>query len=295
MLHNRHAHKLLILFILLLPCTAVAQEFATDLNGFRLWQYKDTAQTFFGKPFQTQKNDEYSAEAYQVTDSSYMVIEHWEKYPDNIYSIQITRYPTRMLPFKGLVLGDPARKVQDALGKPSRTKKLEKPPVTINYYDKANYSTEIDADGRLYSIKIHVTGEFMNDADDKFDQWAAFKKAILAKDMNAVLELVRPDVEIFKDEGVLSIKKRYEDFRSKPDDSFAKALIGERNSVREELGKTEPEEEMRLAENVGVGRVYKFKKGKILKEIVFFPYNGKYRVYEIAFQGKGGKKKGKTK
>lgn len=295
MSNNRHAHKLLLLLILLLPCTAVAQEFATDLNGFRLWQYKDTAQTYFGKPFQTQKNDEYSIEAYQVTDSSYMVIEHWEKYPDNIFSIQITRYPTRMLPFKGLVLGDPARKVQEALGKPSRTKKLEKPPVTVNYYDKTNYSTEIDADGRLYSIKIHVTSEFMNDADDDFDQWTAFKKAVLAKDIKAVLELVRPDVEIFKGGGVLSIKRRYEDFRAKPDADFVNALIGERNSVREELGKTEPEMQMRAAENVGVGQVYKFNKGKILKEIVFFPYNGKYRVYEIAFQGKGGKKKGKTK
>ncbi len=135
----------------------------------------------------------------------------------------------------------------------------------------------------------------MNEADDKFDQWAAFKKAVLAKDMKAILELVRPDVEISRDGEVLSIKKRYEDFRVKPDGDFVKALIGDRNSVLEEIGKTEPEEEMRLAENVGVGRVYKFKKGKILKEIVFFPYNGKYRVYEIAFRGKEGKKKGKTK
>jgi hypothetical protein len=285
----------LIFFVLLLPCTAVAQEFATDLNGFRLWQYKEAAQTYFGKPFQTQKNDEYSLEAYQVTDRSYMVIEHWEKYPDNVYSIQLTRYPTKMLPFKGLVLGDPARKVEEALGKPSRTKKLEKPPVTINYYDKANYSTEIDADGRLYSIKLHVTSEFMNDADDDFDQWAAFKKAVLAKDMKAILELVRPDVEISRDGKVLSIKKRYEDFRAKPDDDFVKALIGESNSVLEEIEKTEPEGEMRIAENVGVGRVYKFYKGKILKEIVFFPYNGKYRVYEIAFREKEDKKKGKTK
>jgi hypothetical protein len=224
-----------------------------------------------------------------------MVIEHWEKYPDNIYSIQITRYPTKMLPFKGLVLGDPARKVEQALGKPSRTEKLEKPPVTINYYDKTNYSTEIDADGRLYSIKIHVTNEFMNDAEVGFAQWEAFKKAVLAKDMKAILELLRPDVEISRDGVVLYIKKRYEDFRAKPDDDFVKALINERNSVLEELGKTEPEGEMRIAENVGVGQVYKFHKGKILKEIVFFPYNGKYRVYEIAFRGKEDKKKGKTK
>ena len=53
--------------------------------------------------------------------------------------------------------------------------------------------------------------------------------------------------------------------------------------------------QMRIAENVGTGRVYKFSKGKILKEIVFFPYNGKYRVYEIAFRGKEVRKKSKTK
>ncbi len=113
--------------------------------------------------------------------------------------------------------------------------------------------------------------------------------------MKAILEWVRPDVEISRDGDVLSIKKRYDDFRAKPDDNFVKALIGERNSVLEELGKTEPEEEMRIAENVGVGRVYKFYKGKILKEIVFFPYNGKYRVYEIAFREKEGKKKNGAK
>lgn len=158
--------------------------------------------------------------------------------------------------------------------------------MTMNFYDKANYSTEIDSGGRLYSIKLYVTSEFMNKVDDDFDQWAAFKKAVLAKDMKAILELVRPDVEIFRDGDVLSIKKRYNDFSAKPDDGFVKALIGEHNSVLEEIVKTKPEEEMRLSEDVGVGRVYKFYKGKILKEIVFFPYNGKYRVYEIAFREK---------
>ncbi len=292
---NRHALIVLLLFVLFLPCTAVAQELASDLNGFRLWQYKETVKAYFGKPFDTREQEGSLIEAYRVTDRSYMVIEQLSKHPDNIFSLQITGYPTKMLPFKGLILGDPAKKVVEVLGKPSRTKKIEKPPITINYYDKANYTIEIDADGRLYSIKIHITDEFMNKADDKFDQWAAFKKAVPAKDMKAVLELLRPDVEISRDGDVLSIKKRYEDFCSKPDDSFVKALIGEHNSVLEELGKTEPEEEMRIAENVGVGRVYKFRKGKILKEIVFFPYNGKYRVYEIAFRGKEDKKKGKTK
>ena len=295
MIRFRYAYILFLLAAFLFSCTAKTHKFEVDLNGFRLWQFREAAKTYFGKPYTTQKRGEYAFEAYGVTDNSYMVIEHWEKYQHNMYSLQITGYPTTMLPFNGLVLGDPAAKVREALGKPGRTEKIEKPPVTINYYDKTNYSTEIDADGRLYSIKLHVTGEFMNDAEHDFAQWDAFKKAVIAKDMQTILELVRPDVEIFKGGAVLSIKKRYSDFLAKPDSDFVKAIIGDRNSVREELGKTEPEVEMRLAENVGIGQVFKFYEGKILKEIVFFPYNGKYRIYEIAFREKEGKKAGKRK
>ncbi len=279
------------LIIFFLPLSAFSGDFATDLNGFRLWQFKETGQDYYGKPFQTQKNGEYSIEAFQIMDRSYLVMEVWEKYPYNIYSLQITRYPTTMLPFKGLVLGDPSAKVDQALGKPSRTKKMKDPPGTINFYDKVNYSTEIDAAGRLYSIKLYVNQEFMTDTDDNFDQWAAFKKAVLAKDVKAILDLMRPDVEIARDGHILSIKRRYEVFLAKPDSDFVQAIIGEHNSVREEIGKTEPEESMRLKENMGAGPVYKFRKGKILKEISFFPYNGKYRIYEITFQQKSEAKK----
>ncbi len=275
--------SLLVLFIFVFPFIAFGQDFATDLNGFRLWQFTSSVKAHFGVPFDSRKSEGSLIEAYRVSDSSYMVFEQMEKYPENVYSIQITGYPTIMKPFKGLVLGDPVKKVREVLGKPSRTKSLKKPPVTVDYYDKANYTIELDSDNRLYSVKIHVSNEFMN-AETDFDVWKAFKKAVLAKDMKAILELVRPDVEIYKNGDVLSIKERYDDFRTKPDDHFMNALIGERNSVYEELKKMEPEGEMRLAENIGVGQVFKFYKGKTLKEIVFFPYAGKYRVYEIAFR-----------
>jgi hypothetical protein len=220
----------------------------------------------------------------KVTESSYMVFELWQKYPQNMYSIQITGYPTKMLPFKGLVLGDSKKKVIKALGKPGSTKKIKDSPATINYYDDANYSVEIDSDGRLYSIKLHVNNEFMSEAEVGFDDWDRFKDAVLAKDMEAILEMVRPDVEIFKDGEVIYINKRYEDFRKSPGAAFVQALIGDSDSVLKELKTTEPEGEMRLAKGLGVGQVFKFRKGKILKEIVLFPYNGKYRVYEIAFR-----------
>jgi hypothetical protein len=257
---------------------------ADELNGFRLWQYRDAAKDYLGEPFATQKGEESVYEAYAVTDSSYMVFELWQKYPQNMYSVQITGYPTKMLPFKGIVLGDPEKKVKKALGKPDSSKKIEDPPVTINYYEGENYSTEIDADGRLYSIKLHVTDGFMSEAEVGFDDWDRVKSAVLAKDMKKILETVRPDVEIYKGGEVIYINKRYVDFRKSPGAAFVQALIGKGDSVLKELKTTEPEGEMRLAKGLGVGQVFKFRDGKILKEIVFFPYNGKYRVYEIAFR-----------
>jgi ABC-type proline/glycine betaine transport system ATPase subunit len=91
-------------------------------------------------------------------------------------------------------------------------------------------------------------------------------------------------VEIYKKGKVLSINQRFADFVDKPDNEFIDAFLGEKDSVLKELAETEPEGEFRLHEKVGVGEVYKFYKGKILKEIVFYPYNGMSRVYEIEFR-----------
>jgi hypothetical protein len=72
-----------------------------------------------------------------------MVFERKQKKPDNIFSIQITGYPTIMKPFKGLVLGDPETIVAGILGRPNRTKSLKEPPVTANYYDKGQGRREL--------------------------------------------------------------------------------------------------------------------------------------------------------
>jgi hypothetical protein len=98
--------------------------------------------------------------------------------------------------------------------------------------------------------------------------------------------MLRPDVEIYKSGKVLSINQKYSAFVEHPDKDFITALVSDNDSVLKELTETEPEAELRIHEKVGVGEVYKFYKGKILKEIVFFPYNGMNRVYEIKFKEK---------
>ena len=69
-----------------------------------------------------------------------------------------------------------------------------------------------------------------------------------------------------------------------PDPGIYEVLLGEENSVYSEIQQTEPEGELRLVVGLGGGWVYKFYNSKIPKEIVFFPYNRKYRVYEITFR-----------
>ena len=279
------------ILIVLVSTSANAGESVIDLNGFRLWQFKGAADAYFGKPIHTQRDNDRSFEVFKVSKDSFLVVEIRNRYENNIYSIQISGYPTAMIPFKGLVLGDSANKVEQVLGRPSDKKKLDQEHKTVNTYGEANYSTEIDASGRLCSIKIFVTDEMMNEANQKEDTWGAFSKAVKSKEMQAILDWVRPDIEIFKDGKNTYIMQRYEDFRAKPAGDFVKAFIGEKESILMELSRSAPEMTLRVMENMGVGRVYKFQKGKTLKEMVFFPYNGKFRAYEIKFREKADGKK----
>lgn len=264
---------------------AFGEELPVDINGFRLWQYRNSAENYFGKPFQKMEQGDSVLEAHKVNGHSYMVFEYWKEFPQNAVTIQITGYPTKMTPFKGLTLGDSEALMRTALGEPTGQKMISNPPVTIYYYHNANYTTEVDQQGRLYSIKLLLKKEMMNNADKDFAHWTAFKKALLAKDEEAIFQWLRPDVEIFKAGKTLSIDRRYADFKSSPNKEFMNALIGEQNSVRSQLQTTEPDQEMRLLVGMGAGFVYKFYNDKILAEIVFFPYNGQFRIYEIAFRG----------
>lgn len=200
--------------------------------------------------------------------------------------LQLTGVTDKALPFKGLMLGDSKKKVLKTLGEPSSTKELESPKVTVMYYDDRNYSLEIDEKGRLYSIMVFANADLRSGKDLKDSGWEEFKLAVLSKDFERILETLCPDVEIYKDGKILSIQERYSDFLKKPDKEFVDAFLGKTDSVLQEISQGQPEQEMRITEKMGVGMVFKFRKGEILEEIAFFPYNGKYRVWEVAFRNK---------
>jgi hypothetical protein len=284
----RDKYKTIIIPILmvgiLLPLTLYAVEMQTDLNGFRLGQFKNAVSTTLGKPFEAFNTDYSTVEAYRLDDKAYMVFEYLKQSPNNIYSIQLTGATDNALPFVGLKLGDDSSKVIAILGKPSHTEKINSPKVTKFEYDGTNYTIEVDDKDKLYSIRIFSTKDLIGKTDEKFTAWDEFRNALIAKNTMKIIAMLRPDVEIYRKGKVLSINHKYSDFVEKPDKDIIAALMGDNDSVLKEITESEPEAELRLLQNVGVGEVYKFYEGKILKEIVFFPYNGINRVYEIDFR-----------
>lgn len=282
---DKMAQKLLILLALLIfPLSLAAADLQIDLNGFRLLQPKKAVDIYFGEPLETLKTEHSIVKAYQIDSNAYMVFEYKNDLPDYIYSIQLTGTTVKAMPFKGLMLGDDISKINNILGQPSVIKKTDLPNISQYNYDGTNYVAEVDDKDKLYSIKILARPDMIQKADDSFKSYDVFKKLIIAKDIKGIIEMLRPDVEIYKNGKALFIQQRYVDFVASPDKEILEALLGETHSVLKEVKESEPEGEIRVIINFGVGEVYKFHKGKILKEIVFFPYDGKTRVYEIQFR-----------
>lgn len=277
------------LWLALLVCLSCARAVSagdteTDLNGFRLQQLKHAIVAALGKPFQEDDRNNFHVEAHGIDEAAYMVFQYHKETPNHVHSIQLTGSTKRALPFKGLSLGDSSTEVNRVLGSPSRITQIEKPRVTVLEYEDKNYSVEIDDKGFLYSIRIHTTRDLVSAHGDPDSNWQEFKSALARRDVKALVEFLRPDVEIYRDGRVISINRRFSEFLANPDEQIVAALIAEKSSVRDALSQEEPENEVRLIVNFGVGNVYKFRKTKIIKEIVLFPYAGRLRVYEIAFR-----------
>ena len=278
--------SLLLLSSFCFPTLATGLE--VDLNGFRLQQFLDVADKSLGKPFKTMDAGGMVANLYHLDGDAYMVVGHLKKYEHNIALLQVTGKSSNVLPFRGLALGDAKEKVVQVFGKPDKVEieANENPKLTLYSYNGRNYSFEFDEQDHLYSILIDTTSDLMTKTDNAESEWNDFKSALLSKDFVKILDTLKPDVEIYKSGKTLSIDTKYSEFQKNPNKEFIAALIGEKNSVLQEISQSEPVQEFRLTEKIGMGIVYKFPKGKILEEIVFFPFNGKYRVYEISFREK---------
>lgn len=262
-----------------------AADIEVDLNGFRLQQLTKAAESTFGSALQTIDQDDMILKAYQIDEEAYMVIGCTKKNKYNISTIQLTGRSAKTIPFRGLLLGSTREEVISALGTPDKIEEEDNPRLTKFSYLHRNYSVEIDPEGHLYSILISTTSDVVaTPTRDDTSEWQAFKDAVISERFDLTAEMLKPDVEIYVDGTVLQIDRKFDEFQRNPSAEFKAALFSDGRSVRSEIMRTVPSQEFRLTEKIGMGIVYKFPEGKVLKEIVFFPYNGKYRVYEIAFR-----------
>ncbi|MDH5651784.1 MAG: hypothetical protein OEZ39_07905 [Gammaproteobacteria bacterium] len=278
----------LFLAVVLLPARMVQAELLMELNGFYLWQMKDGVINHYGQPHDVMENEYKLYHIYYLNMTSHIVFEYLKQdFPHNVSAIQITGYPVEMTPFKGVMLGDSLESVEKKIGKSDMQKPVPGKNKTLHLYNNKNYSLQYDDENKLVSIKIGISKEFMDDIDFKVDASKEFTEAVKNRDIPTVLKLLRPDFEIYKDGKILSVKRRYADFLDKPDQEIIDALVGDKNSVLTALRESEPSRQTRIQDKIGVGEIYKFYSGSIVSRIVFFPYNGKLRVYEIYFCSKG--------
>ena len=281
---DKQKFSILGLLLVLFSPVALANETVVDLNGFRLQQIFHVAKNVYGDPFTTVGNETQIGKAFRVGEEAYMIFSYHAKYENSIAAMQLTGVLPDTPVFLGLSLGDPEAKVLKVLGNPDEIKEISEPRVKELKYNDRNYSVELDSSGRLYSIRVFTTKKIISDIESETDTWAEFSTAIKSMNFSEVEKLLRPDVEIYKDGRTLSIKGRYSDFQKAPDQNIVDSLFSESGSVLSEVKMFNPDKELRVILDFGVGEVYKFKTSKVLREIVFFPFNGKYRVYEIAFR-----------
>lgn len=266
----------------------VAGDDVSELNGWRLQQFHIIVSTELGEPFAERENS--AARAYRLGKDAYMVFRQDPVSFNNIGSIQLTGTSADALPFKGLSLGDPQQLVLERLGKPSEQTDVPEAGTTRWSYEGKNYSVEVDRQGRLYSILIYSSQAFLSADESPEECWSVFRDAILSGDRDRLLSVLRPDVEIYRQKQTLDIRRRYADFSESPDPEFLAAFFSPATGVAGQLVRHTPDMEVRTMEKLGMGLVYKFPKESLLREIVMLPYDGRFRVYEVAFRELNGGK-----
>lgn len=266
------------------PLTAFAAghtQPAAELNGFRLEQFVDAAQSL-GTPEQTRRSAEQIDEIYQLDGDARLTISHDRKQPQTIAGLELRGSQSQARPFMGLRLGDPEAKVLATLGAPDRREADPTATLTRLSWNDRNYAVELDAARRLHGIRIWRTPALF-EADSGDDPWPAFKAAVASGRYQALEPWLRPDFAIVQSHQARVIKTRYADFVQHPDLSLIEPLIGAGPSLRRQLKTDDVTAFTRASETLGLGRVYRFNRLNAIREVVFYPYLGRYRLYEIRY------------
>ncbi|MFA5620181.1 MAG: hypothetical protein WDA08_07755 [Weeksellaceae bacterium] len=278
-----------LVLLLLILLKVGGQTIETDLNGFRIGQYRETATNEFGKPFQHDKYEdgfEYEVFIIKPDTSLYMVFEYAAGHTDIIWSIQISGSNTTTdIGFKGLKLGLDKKEVQHVLGKPDKKDDMGEYGEQWSY-DKTNYSVEISKSGKLSSVKI--TDNYSSNTPDvnKIPKFDNVVKLLNSKNNDDIVRVLAPGIEIYYKGQTMFFAKS---LKTEIETDYSKIFQTIREISRD-LDKIKTSDENSYEENMRIGlgqnpkHVVKIKTGHAIKEIVFDYVNGQYLIWEINAQ-----------
>jgi hypothetical protein len=280
--------KSLTFFTLILTIQVYGQTFYSDLYGFRLGQYRETAKLELGNPIQYGKYEDgfvYEAYLLQPDTSLYIIFEYAARDTNIIWSIQVSGdNSTTDIGFKNAKLGLDKSQTEKLFSKPTTTEDIG------DYgqkwvYDKTNISLEVSTKGKLSSIKILDNSNELFPSPDltKIPTFQKIQKTLSSKNNADILNLLSGDIEIYKDNNTYFFKKS---FKTEQTSDYSKVIsiireISKDLSTVNTKNTDEYEENMRFTYGEDTKHVIKIKKGHVIKEIVLKYYGGQYLIYEI--------------
>lgn len=268
---------------------AIGQSFYTDLYGFKLGQYRETAKNELGNPIQYGKFDDgfvYEAYLLKPDTSLYIIFEYAARDTNIIWSIQVSgSNSTTDVGFKNATLGIDKIQTEKLFGKPTSIEDIGDYGNKWDY-DKTNFSLEVNTKGKLSSIKVlDNSGELFPNGPDlkKIPSFDDIRIILSSNNNEEILKLLSGDIEVYKNDCTYYFKKS---FKTEQNTDYSKMI-----SLIKEIAKDlstfntksidEYEENMRLTYGEDTKHVIKIKKGHVIKEIVFKYYGGQYLIYEI--------------
>jgi hypothetical protein len=270
-----------------------AQDFPAsqvELNGFLLGQYDSAPDGQFGKPTQVTKTEDGWIDRAYVFDkdhAGYMAFKYPSHDSRRMLAIQIAgRAGTQMAFFLGLRVGDDKSKVVTAVGSPSAVEHETDYPVDLWKYKGRNYSFEIDRGGKLFSIQIMGYDGFAEGPARAFPDIESFRKAVVGRDADTLMNLLAGDLEIYQGEQTYTFSKAARSELENSDSKVTRLLLGEKDSIRAAFvgEKFEPDTQLRVYTKASPGSVVKFEHSKILREVVYKFEAGAWRIWEITLR-----------
>ncbi len=277
-----------VLFVICPLCVSTAaQTRVNELSGFRLKQYRETTHNEYGEPDISDKAE--SGIEHEVFFRSeepllYVVFQYQPHLRSLIWSIQISGNDTKVDPgFLGLRFGMTETDIEKRLGKATRKVDAGEHGTRL-HFGNANYSIEINSEGKLSSIRIFDDDENATSPDlKKIPQAADVIKTLTSGPNSKIAEITAPDMETYVDGKIgyfgLSFKNEIVNDNSK---IFSTLKELSKELIKVDLKKAEEyEENMRLRLGSDPMHVVKFKKTARVRELVFKWDGFKWLLWEF--------------